>query len=462
MGRLSARLGAAAGLALLVAVVILPPSTRAAGDPGFGRPRATATFGQSVDFSQPVSDGGDVVRAEVLISYPGAAGPVVTEVPPPDDGPGVLSHALQLSDGHIYPNTELSARWRLTYADGSIVVGPAASILYSDERFDWRTESGEIVRVHWAEGPASFGAEALEIAEAGIAEAEALLGVEETEPIDFFIYPDEASFYVALGPGTRENVGGQANSEIRTMFALIRPSEIDAEWVGIVIPHELTHLVFDTAVDNPYHEPPRWLNEGLAMYLEQGYTPEYRQQVESAADDGRLIPLAALTGQFPATSEGFYLAYAESLSAVDFLIRTHGQDALVGLITSYAEGRTDDEAFEAAIGMDTADFDAAWFADLGATPPQPIGPQPAPPGPVPSDWGGPASTPDPVASPGPGGSPGPGQDPPELPVPLAASLGLLAAAGLIAGVGLLVWGVRRRSRIDATPEDGPPSQPADP
>ena len=93
----------------------------------------------------------------------------------------------------------------------------------------------------------------------------------ETEPIDFFIYADQDAFYDALGPGTRENVGGQAHADIRTLFALITPSEIDDAWVEIVVPHELTHLVFDTAVDNPYHFPPRWLNEGLAVYLSEGY-----------------------------------------------------------------------------------------------------------------------------------------------------------------------------------------------
>ena len=50
-------------------------------------------------------------------------------------------------------------------------------------------------------------------------------GVTETDPIDFFIYADQDAFYDALGPGTRENVGGQANAEIRTLFALITPSE---------------------------------------------------------------------------------------------------------------------------------------------------------------------------------------------------------------------------------------------
>ncbi len=54
------------------------------------------------------------------------------------------------------------------------------------------------------------------------------------------------------------------------------------------------------------------------------------------------------------------------MSAVEFFIRTHGEDALVALIRSYADGRTDDEAFTAAIGQDVAAFGAAWLADLGA------------------------------------------------------------------------------------------------
>jgi hypothetical protein len=462
MGRLIARLAVAGLIAVGVLAGRPPEPATAAAEPGFGRPAASASFGSSVDFSQPVDDGADVVRAEILITYPGSVGPVVTEVGAPGDGPATLRHVLALSEGHIYPNTELRARWRLTYEDGTAAVGPEVSILYADDRYRWQTESGEVVRVHWIEGPASFGEEALEIAEAGIAEAEELLGVTETEPIDFFIYPDEASFYDALGPGTRENVGGQANADIRTMFALISPAEIDAEWVSIVIPHELTHLVFATAVDNPYHDPPRWLNEGLATYLENGYTVDFRSRVEAAAADGSLVPLAGLTGQFPATREGFYLAYAESVSAIDFIIRTHGQDALVELITSYAEGKTDDEAFEDAIGMDTAALDAAWFADLGATQPEPVGPQPDPAGPLPPGWGGPVPSADPVASatPGPGSSPAP--DTADSSTASTVLLVGLAALGVAIAAGVMAWAVRRRREPNATSDSDPTSLPPEP
>ena len=137
--------------------------------------------------------------------------------------------------------------------------------------------------MHWYEGSDAFGARALQIGEDGIEKSAALLGVTEEQPVDFFIYADQTSFYDALGPSTRENVGGQADAEIRTLFALIPPSQIDDAWVETVIPHELTHLVFDTAVHNPYHFPPRWLNEGLAVYESEGYPVDYR----SAVTDGR-------------------------------------------------------------------------------------------------------------------------------------------------------------------------------
>ena len=60
-----------------------------------------------------------------------------------------------------------------------------------DDRFDWQTAAGDLVRVHWYEGGGVFGQRALRIGENAVSEASALLGVTETEPIDFFIYADQ-------------------------------------------------------------------------------------------------------------------------------------------------------------------------------------------------------------------------------------------------------------------------------
>lgn len=405
-----------ASVALAMAVTILLPLAGAArvaaatGWADFGTPTATTSFMTGISFNQPVTVDRELGRVELLLGSADGGQTVIALPPPAGTGTLTLRHTLDpTADGHIVPNTPLEARWRLIGADDSadIDVGPEIRVTVTDDRFEWRTAAGDLVRVHWYEGGDAFGRRALEIGEDAVREATELLGVTETDPVDFFVYADQEAFYDALGPGTRENVGGQANAEIRTLFALISPNEIDDDWVRIVIPHELMHLVFDTAASNPYHFPPRWLNEGLAVHVSQGYDASDRGAVERSAADGTLIPLDGLTGQFPTSFDRFSLAYAASVSAVDYLIEAHGEDALVALIRSYADGLTDDEAFTAALGMDMSAFDAAWLEALGAAPPTRYGPQPAPPGPVPPAWlGEPGGNAPPPASGGAPTSPG--------------------------------------------------------
>ncbi len=432
--------------ALLAVVVALPAAAADVSDLGdFGTPSATGTFGQDIEFRQPVTVARPLDRVELLVTYADALGPTVIPVSgAADAGPLDLHYTLTVADaGHILPNTPIAAVWRLvaTADDGGagaepdVEVGPTASLIYADARFAWKTAAGDVVRVHWSEGGDAFGQRALAIAEDGVEQAAALLGVTENDPIDFFIYADQEAFYDALGPGTRENVGGQANAEIRTLFALITPSDIDDAWVETVIPHELTHLVFDTAVDNPYHFPPRWLNEGLAVYESEGYGSGDRGLVEDAIRDDSLIPLPGLSGEFPTSADGFRLAYAESVSSIDYFVRVHGQDALVALIGSYADGKTDDEAFTAAIGQDVDTFNAAWLADLGADVPNRFGPQPAPHGPLPPGW---------VGEPG---APTAPSAPPDRPM-TGVVLAVVAVFVIVIG-GFALYARRRQRSADA-------------
>lgn len=451
-------LSVAAG-ALLVALTFAAPA--AAASPSFDRPTASATFGTEIVFRQTFSSPIALARVELLLEFPESDGPYVIQVAGATaPGDREVVHRWSIADdGHLVPNTAITARWRLVPVDRGTapLLGPSVRIAYEDSRFAWRTLDGDLVRLHWYEGSDTFGKRALEIGERAVREAADFLGVTESEPIDFFVYAEQAAFYDALGPGTRENVGGEAHSDIRTMFALIGPGEVDAGWVGVVIPHELTHLVFDSAVRNPYHFPPRWLNEGVATYLSEGYKTSDRSLVEAAARGGRLMPLSALGGQFPTTAERFYLAYAESVSAVDYLVRDKGTASLVKLIRSYADGVTDDEAFTAAVGTDVAGFAEAWLADVGAEPPTRHGPQPAPAGPLPPGWESDATSAPPAGSPAPsaspGGSPGPGPGGPTDDGDSALRGGwvllVAALAGLLVGGSLAYVRRRRRARDGA-------------
>lgn len=436
----------------LVVVLALasPPGAAAADEVRFDRPTASATWGEGILFEQVATLAGPALRAELLVATPFTVDEyLVADVGPQEQGRVELVHQVDASLGALLPNTTLVGRWRITLADGERILGPEVRATYEDTRFEWRTLEGRVVRVHWHVGGEAFGRRALAIGERAVDEAAALLGVEERLPVDIFVYASTEEFYEALGPGIRENVGGQANPELRTLFALIRPAEIDDDWVSVVITHELAHLVFDTAVRNPYHYPPSWLNEGLAVYLAEGYGSSDRDEVADAIRDGTLMPLEALTGQFPTTRERFSLAYAESVSAIDFLVRTEGTAALVELIRAYGQGKSDDEALRAATGRSTAEFAAAWLADLGAAAPVRYGPRVPPPGPLPDDWTGPAPT---------AGIAAPGQIPP-TPTPTRVATGgdatdaartqspgalVLVLVALVVAVAALLLRTRRR------------------
>ena len=445
---MAARFGRTVLAGLLVAWILMASAglATAADSVAFGAPTASSTFGQSIEFKQPVTISGIPQRVEILVTTPGAIGPSVVSLPDGTTaGTSTLDYRVDLAAGHVVPNTTFTARWRVTDDAGTTWLGPPVRHTYDDDRFGWKSLTGDVVRVHWVEGDQAFGKRALKIGDDAVTATAKLLGVTESDPIDFFIYADQQAFYDALGPATRENVGGQAHPDIRTLFALITPAEINASWVESVVPHELTHVVFATAVDNPYHDPPHWLNEGLAVYLADGFDSSNRAAVKRAAADGSIIPLDGLTGAFPTTQERFSLAYAESVSAVDRIVRVNGRDALVRLIRSYRDGVSDDEAFQAALGRDAAGFESDWLGELGANSPTRLGPKPAPVGPLPSGWNGPQPNPsfEIIGS------------PPGAPVPrprgstedvISFLVGPLASIGLAVIVIVVVVGLRRLGR----------------
>jgi hypothetical protein len=420
-------------VAVVALLQTLAPATAAA-EPTFGTPTATSKFGSGIDFSQPITTGDPIDRVELLLTFADAIGPTVTEVPTPAAGAETLTYRLETAgQEHLIPNTPIKARWRVFPASDPDhgVLGPEVRVVYADDRFDWKTVSGDLVRVHWYEGSDTFAAKALKLGEDEVRATSELLGVTETEPVDFFVYANQEDFYGALGPGAHENVAGTAYAYIRTLLGLIPPGQIEDPLVAVRIPHEFVHLVFDTASSNPYHGAPRWLNEGLAVYQSEGYGSDDRGAVEAAAKSGTLIPLDGLTGQFP-NGQDFFLAYSESVAAVDFMVRTYGRDALVTLIRSYADGRTDDEAFSAALGLDMTAFGEAWFKDVRAKAPTKYGPQPAPAGPEPRAWtGGVAAAPEAVPGRGSGTGPGP------------VIVAILAVVAVIAFAVLVARGRRR-------------------
>jgi hypothetical protein len=378
-------------LALVSSVALLAPASVRSAPPDvtFAQPTASGAFGQSLTFRSDFRASSAPRRVELLTTLPGdsARRVVQASVEPVADG---AWRATVREAGHVVPNTTYEYRFRVVTDDGA-ALGPVASHTVVDTRVEWQRLDGQGVSVWWDHGDRAFAERALAIAEEALASASELLGVADLAHVDFFVYSDDVVFRQALGPGTRENVGGEAHPNIHTLFGLIEPDQVGSDWVEELIVHELAHIVFDEASSNPYAYPPRWLNEGLAVFLAKGYDDGDRAQVEAAARSGSLIPLEGLVGQFPTRAFGFSLAYAESVSAVSHFVESFGQPALAALITSFPDGRTLDEAFIAATGQGFQAFEDDWLASLGATRREPAGPRPPELGVQPDAWASPGS-----------------------------------------------------------------------
>jgi hypothetical protein len=454
------RASAVAALAL-VAVAAVPPAGVLAASPAFGTPTASAELNEPITFTSQI-EGDDIAAVEVLVRLVGDPTTIVLPAQPAAGGTWGVTQSLDIAfssqceclfEGNSAPNTHFEYQFRVLGGDGTVTVGPLAQGVVEDKRFTWQTLESGLVRVHWYAGDDVFARGAADYANQAIDRASDLLGTTLPQPVDLFVYDTQQDLLDAVSPN-RESIAGEAHREIQTMFVWL-PHERDIDgFSGEVVRHELTHLVFDAATHNPYHDPPTWLNEGIAVYLSVGYSGYHRSLVEGAAASDTLIPLEGLTGIFPPDT-AFHLAYGESVAAVDFFVSTYGEQTLWDLVRSYQQGMTDNDAFTAATDSDAAAFNAAWFESLGKSVPEPLGPQPAPPGPIPPDWAPGGATPGPTLAPGqtpptprPTATPRPGQgvgDADGLMRVVTLTLWVIVIALVLAVIGFLVLD-RNRSR----------------
>ena len=177
----------------------------------FGTPTATSTFGKGIEFTQPYSGAGTFREVDIVITYPGGFGPSVIELQSP--GATSFDDLLDTSAGEIQTNTQLVAYFQVVLADGTVPTARTSTSPTPTTGSTGRRWSGESSGCTGIEGDDTFAQQALQMGEDGIAKASAFLGFTETAPIDFFVYADQTAFYDALGPGTRDNVGGEANPD---------------------------------------------------------------------------------------------------------------------------------------------------------------------------------------------------------------------------------------------------------
>ena len=329
----------------------------------------TIDFPASIAFESRASSAGPpIVKAQFIYYLDRYAAPDSTtrknlEITPGQDV--TLQYTWDTSDLTVVPWTPIVYRWRVTDAQGNAFETSPQRVDYADTRFDWQSRQNPQVIVLWHDKPEVFGDKVFEIARQAIAKQQQLFEVQLGIPIRIIVYNNLSEFN-AWHSVALDWIGGEAFPDFGITTQIVTSPFPDNYWLNAVIPHEIAHLYLYQAAYNPASPLPVWLNEGIAQYS-QFIQDDSEYLVKKAVNDHKLIPLTSLADGFGQHDETrIRLAYAEALSAVTYLVNTYGESGLARLVAAYKAGKTTDEAFRDALGVDMGTFQQDWAEWLGA------------------------------------------------------------------------------------------------
>jgi len=181
-----------------------------------------------------------------------------------------------------------------------------------------------------------LGRELLQILERAYADVGYELGAYPPTEIQTIFYSD-ADFQGATG--ISPSAGGfyhLLDGKIRIALKGLSPADPQ---LRSVLYHEYAHALVYAITRGK--TPPRWVNEGLAVHMERGRGPEFRQEAIRQARAGTLPPLEASP-------------YVHGSVVVGHLIERYGMGRVRQLLQRLGEGLSFAAAFKEAFGTDLA------------------------------------------------------------------------------------------------------------
>jgi hypothetical protein len=177
------------------------------------------------------------------------------------------------------------------------------------------------------------------------------LGYYPREQVNVILYTRKQFVDVTDAPSWS---GGIFDGNIRIPVG----GQIDKTALSAVLHHEYTHAVIRMMVGG---KAPTWLDEGIAQYEER-----WVRTPRAEIGQSELIPLSALSGSFLGIGDAgrVRLAYAESLSAVEYYVDHYGIYSLSKLLLGLGEGKDISGAMVQAAGITSEKFEELWRGSL--------------------------------------------------------------------------------------------------
>jgi tetratricopeptide (TPR) repeat protein len=166
--------------------------------------------------------------------------------------------------------------------------------------------------------------------------------------IAVILYTDQAFFDVTQAPSWS---GAVNDGKLRIPVDGV--STVTPE-LARVLKHELAHSFINQAAAG---RCPHWLNEGVAQALEPKTISDGRRLADLYKTQ-REIPLNVLEGSFMRFSNAeAYVAYLESLAAVQYIVDTYGMSDVRRILERIGEGSSAEAALRATMHSDYGQFE---------------------------------------------------------------------------------------------------------
>ena len=192
-------------------------------------------------------------------------------------------------------------------------------------------------------------------------------------PVQLEVYPNHDDFAVRTMGMPGLGALGVTFGQVVAMDSPSGRTPGEFNW-GATLWHEMSHVFILTATN---HRVPRWFTEGLAVHEEGATNPAWANrltpEVVAAIRDKKLLPVAKMDQGFifPDYPEQVIVSYWQAGTICDYIHEKWGDDALLGMVHSFAELKTTPDAIQANLHESPEDFDkeyAAWLEKrTGAT-----------------------------------------------------------------------------------------------
>ena len=319
---------------------------------------ADYAFGQVVTFKLLLDDAATVETVTLFFQAPEFDTTYVAEVPLTS---GEASYAVDLDQVRLAPFTTVTYWWQIENKDGSTVSVPEQTLSYVDDQFEWQSLMQAGTTVNWTDDDVALGQLAQDIVvETQPALAAFIPNIPDAD-FELYIYPSSADLRAALRLTGRDWVGAHAHPELGVLLVTAVNSRTAATDLRQSIPHEMVHYNLYQVLGANYENVPVWFNEGLASIIESNPNPNYERVLKTAVATQSTIPMSQLCDRFPLAEDQAVLAYAQSLSLIEYIQDRYGNSGIQQLIAAYANGGDCDSGVEQALGLSSVELESAWL-----------------------------------------------------------------------------------------------------